>query len=89
MGRAHGSAPQTLRLPLVVKICERVVDGGDGFLTYRQFPGTFLVLTTFCGLERTSATPEIVRDVVAAAGIAGWSNGWLAGLGLLAFDLVS
>ncbi len=45
------------------------------------------VLAAFSGSERKSATLEIVRVAIAAAGNAGRSNGWLAGLGLLAVDL--
>ena len=88
-GLARGSVAETLRLPLDAKICERQVCGEDGFSTYRPFPGTFLVYVVLRDSERTSATPEIVHGFVATAGIAGWGNGWLAGLGLLALDLVS
>ncbi len=66
-----------------------MVCGEAGFPIYRSFPGIFLVFAALSGSERTSATPEILHGFVVTARTAGWSNGWLVGLGLLAFDLVS
>ncbi len=53
---------------------------------FSVIPGNFRMLVAFSGVKTQSATLAMVRDVVAAAGIAGRSNGWLTGLGLLAFD---
>ncbi len=75
-------------MPLDAKICVRQVCGGTDFRLIGRFPVHFSCVA-FSGSERTSATLEIVQGFVAMAGIAGWSNGWLAGLGLQAFDLVS
>ena len=45
------------------------------------------MLAAVNGSETKSGTSETVQDMIAAAGNPGRSGGWLAGLGLLAFDL--
>ena len=47
------------------------------------------MMVAFSGLETQSATLEIVRAIVAMTSVVVLGNGWLSGLGLLAFDLVS